>query len=335
VSSPTFGTSTVSSWNAVPTADNVPAGNDVLRLVARIAAVTGVNEHEVLRRLRSEYDSLGSTSRRDLVANDVPPHVWSEGMLRFYAETDAFFYELVVWNGSGEKEKMRHWIADFLARHAPTATSLLLYGDGLGFDGAFLRRAGHQVTCFDVSPRYKAFATGVFVDAGVDVEWIDDDMHLDGRRFDVIVCLDVLEHVPEPWQLVERLNSLLSPGGLLVVHAPFWRVDDVTPTHLRENQRLSGTTHRLFGSCGLKPIDGRWMWNPVVLGHRDARIRGVSRMAAVRVTLASWLLRAAGMAPWPFNAVVRWMLQRDAHRRLLGIPEHLPATKSTPHARHP
>jgi hypothetical protein len=89
MSSPTFSAATVSSRNAVPPADNVPAGNDVLRLVARIAAVTGVNEHEVLRRLRSEYESLGSNVRRDPVANDVPPHVRSEGMIASTSSTAA------------------------------------------------------------------------------------------------------------------------------------------------------------------------------------------------------------------------------------------------------
>lgn len=37
---------------------------------------------------------------------------------------------------------------------------------------------------------------------------------------DVILCLDVLEHLVDPWAMVERLSGLLRPGGRLVVSIP-------------------------------------------------------------------------------------------------------------------
>lgn len=42
----------------------------------------------------------------------------------------------------------------------------------------------------------------------------------DSERFDVIVCWDVLEHLPRPTQALANFASALKPGGLLVVGLP-------------------------------------------------------------------------------------------------------------------
>lgn len=45
--------------------------------------------------------------------------------------------------------------------------------------------------------------------------------------FDVVLCLDVLEHLQDPWAFVERIPPLLAEGGVLIVSLPnvrHWRV---------------------------------------------------------------------------------------------------------------
>jgi SAM-dependent methyltransferase len=37
---------------------------------------------------------------------------------------------------------------------------------------------------------------------------------------DLILCLDVLEHLLNPWRVAQYLNSLLRPGGSLIVSIP-------------------------------------------------------------------------------------------------------------------
>ena len=50
---------------------------------------------------------------------------------------------------------------------------------------------------------------------------------LEGRRFDVVFFLEVLEHLPPPVDLVmNRLRGLVNPGGILVLGIPnvaFWQ----------------------------------------------------------------------------------------------------------------
>jgi 2-polyprenyl-3-methyl-5-hydroxy-6-metoxy-1,4-benzoquinol methylase len=40
------------------------------------------------------------------------------------------------------------------------------------------------------------------------------------EKFDIILCLDVLEHLIEPWNLLNKVKSLLNPEGYLIVSLP-------------------------------------------------------------------------------------------------------------------
>jgi SAM-dependent methyltransferase len=43
----------------------------------------------------------------------------------------------------------------------------------------------------------------------------------DERRFDVVICEEVLEHVADPWAAAANLRTLCAPGGLVIVSTPF------------------------------------------------------------------------------------------------------------------
>lgn len=288
---------------------------DLEHVAGRIAGVTGIDVGDAVRRLRREHEDVGSTVREALAARGITPHVWSDALADFYGTTDAFFYELVVWNGSTEKAIQREWILRFLRERAGRTATVLMYGDGLGFDGIFLRRAGYSVTCFEVSPRYRAFAEAAFADAGVSVEWLDREESLRGRTFDAIVCLDVLEHVPDPPRLVATLTALLAPDGILIVHAPFWHVTRDASTHLAANRCFSGDVRRLYSPSGLVPIDARWMWNPIAFTRRSGRGAVRTWAGVARVLVGAVVLRFARWLPYPFDVVGRWLLQGDALRR--------------------
>lgn len=41
------------------------------------------------------------------------------------------------------------------------------------------------------------------------------------RRFDVVICEQVIEHVEDPWAAAENLKALCVPGGELIISTPF------------------------------------------------------------------------------------------------------------------
>lgn len=47
-----------------------------------------------------------------------------------------------------------------------------------------------------------------------------DPIALPAERFDLILMLDVLEHLVDPWRMVERCHQALKPGGALIASIP-------------------------------------------------------------------------------------------------------------------
>jgi len=53
-----------------------------------------------------------------------------------------------------------------------------------------------------------------------DVEGLDLDKALDGARYDVILCADVLEHLRDPWTLTSRLAAVAGADARLLLSVP-------------------------------------------------------------------------------------------------------------------
>ncbi|WP_224405629.1 methyltransferase domain-containing protein [Afifella sp. IM 167] len=70
---------------------------------------------------------------------------------------------------------------------------------------------------------------------------------------DLILCLDILEHLVDPWAQVRRLSPLLAPGGRLIVSVPnirnwkfIWRLLAKGDFHYRDAGLLDRTHLRFF-----------------------------------------------------------------------------------------
>ena len=49
--------------------------------------------------------------------------------------------------------------------------------------------------------------------------------------FDAVMCIEVLEHLPDPLAALRELGRLLKPDGLLIVTAPFCSLTHFSPFH--------------------------------------------------------------------------------------------------------
>ncbi len=238
-------------------------------LVDALQAASAEPRKVVIDRLRKEQLCIGTNVRDDAAAFELTPYVWSERLIEFYRTTKAFLYESAVWNRSPLKCQIRDWIGEFLTKKQFTDANVLVYGDGLGIDSTYLSKVGCRVTYYEPSEECVRFANIVFEQNEVQVSHITDTASLKEKTFDLIVCLDVLEHVPNPPEIVQNFASLLREGGLLITHSPFFYIEPYHPTHLRSNVRYSGDAS-IFTQNGLQPYDGKFFWDPIVLKKCDS-----------------------------------------------------------------
>jgi SAM-dependent methyltransferase len=284
--------------------------HEIESLVSMIASVTGHSLLETARSLRDENRQLGSTVWKELKRQNIQPYRWTDELIEFYESTNAFLYESLVWNRSMLKHQIQKRILRYLAEHFGGKCRVLVYGDGLGFDSSALAMAGHQVSYFEVSRKAIGFARHLFDWLECDVEILTDEKAIAPGTFDAVVCLDVLEHVPKPVEMVQSLSRAISDKGRLMIHAPFWYVAPSVGTHLISNRRYSGAIQSIYHRNGLRAVDGTWFWDPIVLARKTASVRPTMAIAA-KLSIGGSLLSTARLWSAPHGLISQKLLKRS------------------------
>lgn len=94
-------------------------------------------------------------------------------------------------------------------------------GGGTGATGGFLKRAGRATGVIVADLCGGEPAPGVDQIIAIDLNNAADLQSLrEHGPFDTILCLDVLEHLYDPWDAISQLQSLLAPGGCIVSSIP-------------------------------------------------------------------------------------------------------------------
>ena len=238
--------------------------SDQEKVVSLISDLTNKPETLVLSRLREEYSNPGINVVRDFKNAGLEPFRWSKELSDFYNQTDAFLYELVFWNRNKLKNRMRRWISRHLAKYEQGKLNILCIGDGLGIDSAYLANQGHNVEYFEVKGYSESFARRIFTECKYNITIINEEDEIKTGFYDVVICLDVLEHIPNPPKYVKKLSNYLRQGGRLIVHSPFYMIHPNYPTHLKDNRQYSGRLS-LYTNNNLALVEGEITWNPIVL----------------------------------------------------------------------
>lgn len=99
---------------------------------------------------------------------------------------------------------------------------VLNVGSGPFFELAELRDAGARYSLCDVDPRAMTMARELYGDRLVRTDVIAPDAPLpyDAGSFDLVVSMDVIEHVKDPPPWLAELSRVLRPGGRLFLTTP-------------------------------------------------------------------------------------------------------------------
>ena len=125
------------------------------------------------------------------------------------------------WDVDGEFKplhKLNPVRARYVQERATLSGALALdVGCGGGLLSESLARAGASVTAIDLAPTMVETARLHALDSGLTIDYRvqSAEMLLNSHaaKFDVVTCMEMLEHVPDPGATIEVLARLTRPGG--------------------------------------------------------------------------------------------------------------------------
>ena len=114
-----------------------------------------------------------------------------------------------------------HWREDASALRPLTARRALDVGCGAGLMCEPLARLGAAVTGVDAAAENVAAASEHAAAMGLAIEYRTGELaHLNLGQFDLVTCMEVLEHVADKRAFVAGLAASLASGGLLIISTP-------------------------------------------------------------------------------------------------------------------
>lgn len=118
-------------------------------------------------------------------------------------------------------EMVRHFGGErYFAARPLAGLSLLDVGCGGGLICEPLARMGGTVTGLDPAHENVEAARRHATGQGLDITYRCarvEELSTEGVRFDAVVCLEVVEHVPDPAAFLKTCAALVRPGGLMVL----------------------------------------------------------------------------------------------------------------------
>jgi len=125
------------------------------------------------------------------------------------------------WDLQGEfsaLHKINPFRLDFIAQHLPIADqSIVDIGCGGGILSESLAKAGADVTGIDLAKEVLTVAKLHGLDTGVKVNYqliaAEQYAEENPEKHDIVTCMEMLEHVPDPASIIQAAAKCVKPGG--------------------------------------------------------------------------------------------------------------------------
>ncbi len=142
------------------------------------------------------------------------------------AEVAHFDHEAAFWWDPAGPFKTLHHLnpvrLDYIRQQTPLAGQKVLdVGCGGGLLCEAMAAEGAQVTGIDLAAETLQTARLHLLESGLEVDYrqvaVEDLAKTEAGQYDVVTCLEMLEHVPDPASVIRATVRLLKPGGTLIL----------------------------------------------------------------------------------------------------------------------
>ncbi len=211
--------------------------------VEDIMAFTKTTREEVRARMKQGSEPL----KQEWLEWENKGPMTEERITQFYKQTANYIYELGEWHlFVPDKRESDMALVVEMKQKAPK--NILDFGGGVGLMAFPLARAGFDVTLADLDGTSLDFARFRAERHGDKMKFWKSDVEPmpPDKKYDVILALDVLEHLPKDTlhQIVDKLVKLKHAKTEIIISAPFGRTA-VHPMHIDLTDDTKAQVERL------------------------------------------------------------------------------------------
>lgn len=135
--------------------------------------------------------------------------------------------------GVDYEKNQNDWLRETLKK-IPRGSRVLDAGAGEGRNKVFCNHLNYvsQDACqYDGGEINEPMQTGEWDTSAIDIIGDIVDIPESNESFDVILCTEVFEHIPDPIQAIKEFQRLLKEDGILIITAPFCSLTHFAPYH--------------------------------------------------------------------------------------------------------
>jgi 2-polyprenyl-3-methyl-5-hydroxy-6-metoxy-1,4-benzoquinol methylase len=237
-----------------PILPNLPAAPVATEPAAELAAAQEEYVADIMAFTNQTHDAVRERMKKGSVPLKEEWEAWekqgpmtAERSKAFYKQTANYIYELGEWHFFVDNKRASDLqLVKDVVEMKPN--NVLDFGGGVGINAVMLARAGLDVTLADLAGTSLEFAQFRAKKHDVALKlWQTDIAPMPpDAKYDVILALDVLEHLPADVleDAVNKLVKLKHAGTKVLMSAPFGRTS-VHPMHLDADEHTRKQVDRL------------------------------------------------------------------------------------------